>query len=66
MTLAAGILATMLGGWLGDRMEARKRGGHCLISAIGMTLALPAVLLAVFHAGSGCIRRFFWASSSCC
>ncbi len=52
MTLAAGILATMLGGWLGDRMEARKRGGHCLISAIGMTLALPAVLLAVFHAGS--------------
>jgi predicted MFS family arabinose efflux permease len=52
MTLAAGILATMLGGWLGDRMEARKRGGHCLISAIGMTMALPAVLLAVFHAGS--------------
>jgi MFS family permease len=51
MTLVAGILATMLGGWLGDRMEATKRGGHCLISAIGMTLALPSVLLAVFHAG---------------
>jgi predicted MFS family arabinose efflux permease len=52
MTLAAGISATMLGGWLGDRMEARKRGGHCLISAIGMTLALPSVLLAVFHTGA--------------
>jgi len=52
MTLAAGILATMLGGWLGDRMEARRRGGHCLISAIGMTLALPSVLLAVFHVGT--------------
>jgi MFS family permease len=52
MTLAAGIPATMLGGWLGDRMEARKRGGHCLISAIGMSLALPSVLLAVFHTGS--------------
>ncbi len=51
MTLVAGITATMLGGWLGDRMEARKRGGHCLISAIGMSLALPAVLLAVFHTG---------------
>ncbi len=50
MTLAAGILATMLGGWLGDRMEAMRRGGHCLLSAIGMTLALPAVLLAVFRA----------------
>lgn len=52
MTLAAGVLATMLGGWLGDRMEASKRGGHCLISAIGMTLAMPAVLLAVFHPGA--------------
>jgi MFS family permease len=52
MTLAAGILATMLGGWLGDRMEAKKRGGHWLISAIGMSLALPAVLLAIFHTGS--------------
>jgi predicted MFS family arabinose efflux permease len=52
MTLAAGILATMLGGWLGDRMEARKRGGHCLISAIGMSLALPSVLLAVFQTGT--------------
>ncbi len=49
----------MLGGWLGDRMEARKRGGHCLISAIGMTLALPAVLLAVFHAGSGMYPAIF-------
>lgn len=51
ITLAAGTMATMLGGWLGDRMESRFRGGHCLISAIGMTLALPAVLLAVFHTG---------------
>jgi predicted MFS family arabinose efflux permease len=50
MTLASGILATMLGGWLGDRMEAMRRGGHCLLSAIGMTLALPAVLLAIFRA----------------
>ena len=52
ITLAAGTLATMLGGWIGDRLETRRRGGHCLISAIGMTLALPAVLAAVFHAGS--------------
>ncbi|MDR3763761.1 MAG: MFS transporter [Acidobacteriota bacterium] len=61
MTLAAGTLATMLGGWLGDRMETRFRGGHCLISAIGMTLALPAVLLAVFHAGSWMYPAIFLA-----
>lgn len=52
MTLVAGLAATLLGGWLGDRFESHRRGGHCLISAIGMTLALPAVLLAVFHSGA--------------
>ncbi len=60
MTLAAGTLATLLGGWLGDRMEARFRGGHCLISAIGMTLALPAVLLAVFHEGNWMYPAIFF------
>jgi MFS transporter, Spinster family, sphingosine-1-phosphate transporter len=59
MTLAAGILATLLGGWLGDRMEAIRRGGHCLLSAIGMTLALPAVLLAVFSAGPAMYPAIF-------
>jgi MFS family permease len=59
MTLAAGILATVLGGWLGDRMEALRRGGNYLISAIGMTLALPAVLLAIFRAGAGMYPAIF-------
>ncbi len=59
MTLASGILATMLGGWLGDRMEAIRRGGHCLLSAIGMTLALPAVLMAVFSEGAAMYPAIF-------
>lgn len=59
MTLVAGILATLLGGWLGDRMEAVKRGGHCLVSAIGMTVALPAVLFAVFRTGVGMYPAIF-------
>lgn len=59
MTLASGILATMLGGWLGDRMEAIRRGGHCLLSAIGMTLALPAVLMAVFREGAAMYPAIF-------
>jgi MFS family permease len=50
-TLAAGLLATLFGGWLGDRMESVRSGGHYLVSAIGMTLALPAVLFAVFRTG---------------
>jgi MFS transporter, Spinster family, sphingosine-1-phosphate transporter len=59
MTLAAGISATVLGGWLGDRMEAARRGGNYLLSAIGMTLALPAVLVAVFRTGEGMYPAIF-------
>jgi len=50
-TLFAGLLATLAGGWLGDRMESVRSGGHYLVSALGMTLALPAVLFAVFRTG---------------
>jgi MFS transporter, Spinster family, sphingosine-1-phosphate transporter len=47
MTLVSGIFATLLGGWLGDRLLLRNKGGYYLISAIGMALALPAILIAV-------------------
>lgn len=58
-TLAAGLLATVAGGWLGDRMEAARAGGHYFISGIGMTLALPAVLVAVFRTGAWMFPAIF-------
>jgi MFS transporter, Spinster family, sphingosine-1-phosphate transporter len=47
MTLVAGIGATLLGAWLGDRMLRTNKGGYYLVSAIGMALALPAIVVAV-------------------
>jgi MFS family permease len=51
MTLFAGFAATLLGGWLGDRLLRRTPGGHFLISAIGMALSLPALAAAIYLTG---------------
>ena len=47
MTLVAGLIGTLIGGWLGDRMLRYTKGAYYLVSAIGMTLAVPAIILAV-------------------
>ena len=51
LTLSSGILATLLGGWLGDRYLSRHKGSYYIVSGIGMALALPAILCAVFFTG---------------
>ena len=66
MTVVAGTVATLLGGWLGDRLLRRTPAAYQLVSAVGMALSIPAIVLAIYHPERPCIRRFFWASSSCC
>jgi multidrug resistance protein len=51
MTLAAGLLATLAGGWLGDRYLKKHRGAYYIVSGAGMALALPMILVGVFHPG---------------
>lgn len=51
MTLVAGLLATLAGGWLGDRYLSRHRGAYYIVSGAGMALALPMIVVAVFHPG---------------
>jgi sugar phosphate permease len=46
-----GIVATLLGGWLGDKLLLRRKDSYYLISAIGMFLSLPFIALAIFHHG---------------
>ncbi len=41
MTAVDGIVATLLGGWLGDYWLRRTRKSYYLVSAAGMLLALP-------------------------
>ncbi len=61
MTLASGILATLLGGWLGDRMLRYTRGGYYLVSAIASVVTLPAIVLAVTLTGRAMYPAIFVA-----
>ncbi len=51
ITVVAGTLSTLLGGWLGDRLLRRTRAAYQLISAIGMLLSIPAMIVALFVPG---------------
>ncbi len=46
-----GIVATLIGGWLGDRLLRRSSGAYYLVSAIGMTIGIPLLLAAIFGTG---------------
>ena len=61
MTLASGILATLLGGWLGDFLLRFTRGAYYLVSAVGMAVTLPAIVAAVYITGEGMYPAIFVA-----
>ena len=46
-----GIVATMTGGWLGDRLLRRTHKAYYLVSAGGMAIALPLMLGAIYLTG---------------
>lgn len=45
ITVVAGIVGTILGGSLGDRMQARSPGGYFRLSGFGLLLASPLIPL---------------------
>lgn len=51
MTVVSGVGATLLGGWLGDRLLRRTPAAYQLVSAVGMALSIPAVIVAIFSHG---------------
>jgi sugar phosphate permease len=46
-----GIFASLAGGWLGDRLLPRMKGSYYLVSAIGMGLGVPVMIVALFNQG---------------
>jgi predicted MFS family arabinose efflux permease len=44
---AAGLVGTLIGGRLGDRMAARRPAGHFLLSGMTLVLSLPFAVVAV-------------------
>jgi MFS family permease len=47
VTALAGLLGTLAGGWLGDKMDRRREGGGLRMSGVGLILAAPLMYLAV-------------------
>lgn len=46
-----GVLATVLGGWMGDRMLRRNQGAYYTFSGVTMALAIPLMIAAVYAEG---------------
>jgi MFS transporter, Spinster family, sphingosine-1-phosphate transporter len=47
LTVVAGIIGTLLGGWLGDYYQKRRPDGYLLVSGWGFIIGIPAALLAL-------------------
>lgn len=45
VTVVAGLCGTLLGGGLGDRLQARSAGGYFWISGLGLALSAPLIVL---------------------
>jgi len=46
-----GTLASLAGGWLGDRLLPRTKGAYYMVSAISMALGVPVMIIALFARG---------------
>ena len=46
--VVAGLLSTLVGGWLGDRLRGKYPGSYFLVSGIGILLAVPALIAMLF------------------
>ncbi|MFN2475420.1 MAG: spinster family MFS transporter [Chthoniobacterales bacterium] len=46
--VVAGLISTLLGGWIADRLRARYPGSYFLVSGVGMLLAFPFFVAALY------------------
>jgi multidrug resistance protein len=46
-----GIVASLFGGWLGDRLLPRMKGSYYFVSAVSMALGVPVMIVALFFKG---------------
>lgn len=48
ITIVAGLLSTLLGGFVADRLQKRFRGSYFLVSGVGMLLAFPLLVAMLY------------------
>jgi len=61
IALFNGIVAVMIGGWMGDRMLKRDHGAYYTFSGYAMFVSVPFMVLAVYIAGGAMFPIIFVA-----
>ena len=62
VTVLAGILGTMVGGWLGDRWQKQNGKGYLLLSGWGFLIGAPFAVWAILAPGlNSCMTAIFIA-----
>src|SRR5205823_6126811 len=51
IVVVTGIVASLFGGWLGDRLLPRIKGAYYFVSAVSMGLGVPVMIVALFFRG---------------
>ena len=51
IVVVCGIVASLAGGWLGDRLLPRMKGSYYFVSALSMALGVPVMIVALFAKG---------------
>lgn len=60
-TIVNGIAASLLGGWISDRLLRRTPAAHYLVSSVSLGLGVPAMCLALFASGNWMVFGIFLA-----
>jgi len=61
ITCFNGIVATLIGGWIGDRLLKRYAGAYYTFSGVAMLVAVPLMIMAIYLTGSVMFPAIFVA-----
>jgi predicted MFS family arabinose efflux permease len=59
ITLVNGVVATLVGGWLADRLFRRRADAYYLVSGLAMAVSVPMMVAAVYIGGPGMYPAIF-------
>lgn len=60
-TILNGVVASLAGGWISDRLLRRTKSAHYLVSAVSLGLGIPAMCVALFASGRPMVVGIFMA-----
>lgn len=64
ITVVSGIIGTLAGGVLGDRLQRRSASGYLIVSGWGFVAGVPMLALAIIsHSLTGCLAAIFIAET---